>query len=218
MPADLVTIATTAALTQFVGPMFKHLGEQALERAKQVASTAAAQLKAVGREPQPVEPKLLLPLVQAASLENDPSLADLWAALLANAADPKGTIHVEPAFVEILKQLNPLQVKVLDTLLVMIRPILGNYTNYPFLPYSHIVKRLPSGYQDRELDVARDNLIRLGLFNAQGSFDMTKASVDEELAKDRVGGALKMQSNGNHNVILTALGTAFLEACMPPEA
>lgn len=86
--ADLVTIATTADLTQFVGPMFKHLGEQALERTKHVASTAAAQLKAAGREPQPIEPKLLLSLVHATSLETDETLAKKWAALLANAADP----------------------------------------------------------------------------------------------------------------------------------
>jgi hypothetical protein len=95
--ADLVTIAVTAAMTQFVGPTAKHLGEQALERDKQVESKATAYLAAVGREPQPVEPKILLPLVQAASLESDPTLADKWAALLANAADPAKKVEIPQA-------------------------------------------------------------------------------------------------------------------------
>lgn len=58
------------------------------EKTKSFGARATAHLAAVGREPQPVEPKLLLPLVQAASLETNEALAEKWAALLANAADP----------------------------------------------------------------------------------------------------------------------------------
>ena len=62
-------------------------------------------MKNVGREPQPGEPKLLVPLVQAAALETDESLAEKWAALLANAADSAQRVAVRPAFVEVLRQL-----------------------------------------------------------------------------------------------------------------
>jgi hypothetical protein len=105
MPTDLVTIATTAVLSQFVGPGAKYLGEQALERAKQVASKAVSLLATVGRETQSVEPKLLLPLVQAAGLETDEDLANKWAALLANAADPKQAAIIKPSYIDILRQL-----------------------------------------------------------------------------------------------------------------
>lgn len=60
MAADLVIIATTAVLSQFLGPRAKHFGELMLERGKQIGSKAVAMLAAIGRELQAVEPKVLL--------------------------------------------------------------------------------------------------------------------------------------------------------------
>lgn len=105
MAADLVTIATTAVLTQFLTPAAKNLGEVALERAKRIGSKAMDYLVAVGRETQPVEEKVLYPLLQAASLESDPTLAEKWAALLANAADPAQRISVHPSYSDVLRLL-----------------------------------------------------------------------------------------------------------------
>jgi hypothetical protein len=68
----------------------------------------------VGREPQPVEPKILLPLVQAASLEADETLVEKWAALLANAADPTQKAKVQPSFVEAVRQLTPADAQLLE--------------------------------------------------------------------------------------------------------
>ena len=116
MATDLVTIATTAVLSQFLGPSAKHFGELMLERGKQVGSKAVAMLAAVGRGPQAVEPKVLLPLVQAAALETDTTLTELWAALLANAADPIQQAPVQPGFVEVLRQLTPTDALLLDSL------------------------------------------------------------------------------------------------------
>jgi hypothetical protein len=48
---DLVTIATTAVLSQFLGPSAKHFGELMLERGRQVGSKAVAYLAAIVREP-----------------------------------------------------------------------------------------------------------------------------------------------------------------------
>jgi hypothetical protein len=126
MATDLVTIATTAVLSQFLGPSAKHLGEQALERGKQIGTKAVAYLTAVGREPQPVEPKVLLPLVQAASLETDETLTEKWAALLANAADPLSERNVTPVYGDILRQLTSQEVKVLNMLFVEASPEFHN--------------------------------------------------------------------------------------------
>jgi hypothetical protein len=92
--ADLITLIEGAALAKFVGPAAEHYGKLALERAQQIGNKAIGYLAAVGREPQPVEPKLLLPLVQAAALETDETLAEKWAALLANAADPAQRVAI----------------------------------------------------------------------------------------------------------------------------
>jgi hypothetical protein len=111
--ADLITLIEGAALAKFVGPAAEHYGKVALERAQQVGNKAMTMLAAVGREPRPVEPKLLLPLVQAAALESNPTLVEAWAALLANAADPTQRVAVQPGFAEVLRQLTPQEARLL---------------------------------------------------------------------------------------------------------
>jgi len=112
-PISALALATGGAfLGKFVGPAAEHLGKLALERAQQLSERATALLSAVGREPQPVEPKLLVPLVQAASLETDETLSEKWAALLANAADPAQRVAVQPGFAEVLRQLTPTDARV----------------------------------------------------------------------------------------------------------
>jgi hypothetical protein len=127
--ATLTTLAVAtggAFLGKFVGPTAEHYGKLALERAQQLGAKATALLAQVGREPQPVEPKLLLPLVQAASLETDEMLAEKWAALLANAADPAGERTITPAYTDILRQLTSHEVRLLDMLFDEAKPHFSN--------------------------------------------------------------------------------------------
>ena len=60
-----------------------------------------------------VPPKLALPIIEAASLEEDDKLQNLWAKLLSNAMDPNCKLDIRYFFVDILKSLNPLDVKLL---------------------------------------------------------------------------------------------------------
>ena len=55
--------------------------------------------------PNAVPPRLFLPIVEASSVENDESLQDLWAGLLATASQE--TDSLSPSFIETLKQLTP---------------------------------------------------------------------------------------------------------------
>jgi len=61
-----------------------------------------------------VPPKILLPIMDYASVEGDDELQDLWAALLANAASEASAITVLPAFLEVLKQLSACEVQFLS--------------------------------------------------------------------------------------------------------
>lgn len=67
-----------------------------------------------GIEPKQVPWKVLLPLLEHGSLEENPDLQEKWAHLLAHACDSPSDIHV--SFVEILRQLTPSQAKFLDAL------------------------------------------------------------------------------------------------------
>jgi hypothetical protein len=197
--ADLVTIATTAALTQFVGPAFKYLGEQILERAKQVANTAVAQLKAVDREPQPVEPKILLPLVQAASLEADPVLIERWAALLANAADPAQRVTVQPGFVEVLRQLTPTDARVLEHI-YQNQP---DFSNSFLRPQSiEVAALIVLGVSVTETAMSVENLLRLRLGERRvGGFDNPSATTPMSASFD---------------IVPTIYGQQFMRAVAPP--
>jgi hypothetical protein len=58
--------------------------------------------------------KLAIPLFQAASLEEDDALQDLWAKLLVNAIDGENGIDLQRAHISILEQLTPLEVRILE--------------------------------------------------------------------------------------------------------
>jgi hypothetical protein len=64
--------------------------------------------------PSAVPPRLLLPILESASVESDESLQELWAGLLATASQKADSLS--PSFVETLKQLTPAQAKDLNRL------------------------------------------------------------------------------------------------------
>lgn len=111
-------------LAKILGPGAEELGEigrdlvkgYRAKNANRTLSKAATLLAVTGREAQAVPMKLLEPLLNAASSEDDASLADKWATLLANAADPVQRITVQPGFVEVLRQLMPEDARMLDAL------------------------------------------------------------------------------------------------------
>jgi hypothetical protein len=122
MPLIELSTALVAAGSTVVVPFVNKVLEKTASRVGDNfdASLAALFTKAhdylavTGREPQSVEPKILIPLVQAASLEDDPTLAEKWAALLANAADPDQRVAVQPGYAEVLRQLTPTDALVIE--------------------------------------------------------------------------------------------------------
>lgn len=70
--------------------------------------------KKVGIQVKQIPLKVLLPLLENASLEEDENLQEKWTALLANAIDFENNLELHNIFVELLRQLSPVEVKVLD--------------------------------------------------------------------------------------------------------
>ncbi len=68
-------------------------------------------------EPEPIGPKALLPALEAASEETDETLQDMWAELLANAMDPDHDVSLQHIFIDTLKQLEPIDVRILSAFL-----------------------------------------------------------------------------------------------------
>jgi len=210
MAADLVTIATTAVLTQFLTPAAKNLGEVTLERAKQIGSKAVGYLAAVGREAQPVEEKVLYPLLQAAALESDQGLAEKWAALLANAADPMHHQSVQAGFVEVLRQLTPNDAQVLGEAAVIqlhpSSPISG------YIAVTLLARRFPSLTQEALL-ITTGNMARLGLCLSVSEQDVNRSRRSSPIAPRT---EYSTMGPGVDYIQLTPFCRAFLAAVKPP--
>lgn len=74
-------------------------------------------------EASPVPPRLLLPIIESASVEDDEMMQELWAHLLASAAQEPDA--VPPSFVEILKQLSPQEAQFLTQVYGQTLPIVA---------------------------------------------------------------------------------------------
>jgi hypothetical protein len=64
----------------------------------------------------PIPQQFALPLFESASLENEESLQELWAGLIANASDPSRKLNLKKIYIEILRGLDPMDAGVLKLL------------------------------------------------------------------------------------------------------
>lgn len=123
------------------------------------------------------EPYVAVPALQAISYSmNSDELRELYANLLANSmcTDTKNSVH--PSFVEIIKQMSPIDAVVFKIILNSeLRPLIDMNINYPSNEggVSKTIFRNVSwitNYPYKQLIVSFDNLERLNLINISDSF------------------------------------------------
>lgn len=124
-PTDLVNASKDLAETfrklvePFSEPVLRELGLYVAEKVRfirfknsiRVLERARQLLSEHGFEPKAVEPKVLVPILEGAGLENTDDLIEMWSRLLASAASGG---EVLPAFAPILAEIGPDEVKILD--------------------------------------------------------------------------------------------------------
>jgi hypothetical protein len=114
-------VPLTAIVKRMLGPAADEVAEMwrdqvrlyRYERQLKCVQKAERMAEEAGFTPQAVPPKILFPLLEGASLEDDENLHDMWAALLANAASPSNAEKVRPGFIAILKEMSPDEAKLL---------------------------------------------------------------------------------------------------------
>ena len=180
-----------------------------------------------GIQPQRVPLKVLLPIVENASLEEDDDLQEIWANLLANAADPRQLSPVLASFVDILKELSAQDVKFLDKFYT--RALERVSKDWPAENVKHeidwllemygaagLARRTWSAplnsadllYRDdlltdmRDLNLTLDVLLRNGLLTKSVSSPVIRFQIDPPKLKTEYS--------------LTHLGTRFVAACKAP--
>lgn len=154
-------------LAAFVKPYRVAQQVKAMQKAKQM-------LKEAGIAPNAVPPRLLLPILEGASIEDDEDLHSRWAALLANAASSPDSVH--PSYVEILKQLTPEDARLLDKLYDSCKSKRSrNVTPWiDQITVAELNKRVAAGENPQ---APFQNLERLGLIEVVYTFDGMKVPV-----------------------------------------
>lgn len=164
-----------------------------------------------GINPHTVSPKVFLPMLEGASLEDAEELQDRWAALLANAASSESN-SVMPSFPHILSELTPDEVKFLDAAYDEIledeeTEIARIHKEMPGLttePHPEMEIRLER-WKELPL-ILLGNLERVGLVSRNSDFGPTD-HYDEQTVN--VFGTI------NH-FYLSPFGRAFVRACRAP--
>lgn len=115
-------IPLTPIIKAILGPAADELGQRFGDRVRlyrygrslDMLKKAEKMAKDAGFTPKAVPIKLLFPLLEGASFEENEDLHTMWAALLANAASPENAGKVEASFIAILKQISPEEARLLN--------------------------------------------------------------------------------------------------------
>lgn len=62
-----------------------------------------------------IPPRVAIPILESASLEDDDTLQNVWAKLIANGTDPNFKAILHPGYIEIIKQLTPDEAVILNS-------------------------------------------------------------------------------------------------------
>lgn len=162
--------------------------QRLMERARLFMSS-----QGVDQPTRPVPLNIAIPILQAASMEEDDDLQDTWARLLVNALNERSGVEVKHVFVSMLKDMTPIEVIILN--------ILYYEFDHDFYSSMHVedlkkkinssacaVKEIP----EEELMVALWNLARLGCILRDNQW---------------IGG------DGVYQFFFTSLGKCFVRSC-----
>jgi hypothetical protein len=203
--------ATSGAISALIAPVSAFLGALLGEPTEQLGGWAGdilafkrwksrvrmlqraeAYLEVAGLSASEVPLPVLVPLLEGGANEDDESMSDRWAALLANAAAAPDA--VPPGFPAILAELSPTEAALLDAIFE------AAHTGPAESWESQLVevRGLSMGLDDGELFLATDNLLRHRLCLAQQV--NYPGTISEDPSK----------------VVLTPLGRAFVTQCRAP--
>src|SRR6266446_3972399 len=203
-------IPFTAIVKRMLGPAADELAEMwrdqvrlyRYERQVKCVEKAERMAQEAGFTPQAVPPKILFPLLEGASFEDNEDLHTMWAALLANAASSENAGRVRPAFIAILKQMSPDEAVLLKWF----------YSVHEFakdIPKEEVTR----AYFSHGFGVTWDghNMIDVG------SFETCSAGLEAERLIDRRRSDHADDDDSANPYLLTFRGDEFVKACQPPQ-
>lgn len=220
-----------------VGEWARALSTYRLNNITAKLQRAHRMIEEAGRTPNAVPPRTLLPWLEHASIEDDESLSERWAAILANAATADSEEDAPPIYSSILAELTPFAARVLDALRDT-QPMRGadrgslrapggvtaaalvRELDQSASPASQFGSSPQAQYRAAEAKVnaAIDVLIRQGLASRTPTIDYQRSSgfrSSSRLSKIAGRDDRPIEMKGTE-IRITELGRRFLLACTPP--
>lgn len=149
-----------------------------------------------GLKKQEVPLKVLLPILENATLEEENDMQNKWSNLLANAIT--ATKNISPNYAEILKELSPLEVALLDKIYDEIKD--KRYEDRKNMQFSKNKICEIFSLSSEQADLIIENLYRLNLFQAPAGHGIAV-------------GEYKFALRTTEIFEFTTLGFKFVEAC-----
>lgn len=164
-----------------------------------IMKSAQAKLDEAGLKPEErnaIALKLGLPIIEKASLEEDPTLQELWANLLANALNPEHSEKVKRIFIDIIQNLSPFDALILNSFTLSTHPLLT-------LSDNKVAVGTKDGYKDYPYDVVQTSI------NVLVALDLL---TDVAPSKNFFAGENSILQQSE--IHLTHLGVLFIDACI----
>lgn len=201
-------------LHKLAGPMFDEFGAMLgdtvrVHRFKNLIKTfqeTQRLLHDAGLQANAVPLRLLVPIIENSSIEDNDSLQELWAGLLATASQQ--TDSVSPSFVETLKQLTPDEARHLKNVCETLRKTtkITLAANTPVTPYAFTKAwGAPPG--------ASDTFERLGLVRRDYDVKLWSRNAHPSTSEEAID---SMEPEVRYRFVFTQYAVNFLEACQGP--
>lgn len=110
--------------------------------------------------PRKIPIKIIIPLLEYGSMEETDNMQDKWASLLSKAADSEYSLDLCSMFSEILRQLSPAEVKILDLMYEIFKN--DYHEKYDYV-VNHELNRKMLGKSLEEYSLLIENLLRVNL-------------------------------------------------------
>jgi hypothetical protein len=225
---ELIKAGAQAAFAPFVNLIDKLFGGSAEEiggmwqdrlairrgiRQLSLLKKLKAAIEEAGFEPRQITDNIWIPAIEAASMEDDESIQDLWANLLANAADSETRAPVRALYITILKDLTSCEARLLNALAL-------DEWNSP-ITLSHAIKvAADRGLIDQDKEAYPLVATALDVLSRHGLVRFVTKSVPEHANFTDEDGTQEyrlMTVDVSYGYQMTHLADAFLKACRAPK-
>jgi hypothetical protein len=229
----------TSLIAKLAGPLADEFGQILGDKAREyryknvlkIFQRVQKMLADAGISPLAIPPRMFIPTLEAASIEDNETLQERWAALLANASDPHKSTFVQPSFVDALKQLTPEQAAFLDTVLdrVTMNGRLKPHITHAGIKIGtfNVLLQIFGGDRSQQevftderlrenVTLKVDDLVRLGIINRVLFDEQTLRNVGSKITNITSINQVQQLFKADTAFYLTPFGLALIEACTTP--